>query len=285
MDERWMVLEWHWTISDGFWKSMSFMCFWYLPTKWLICLSIVFAYTVTKKLKFGSCVPWGFCSLPTMRLGSQAGFAMCSGYELKVTAPKAVSNYEFAVNRSVSSQRPVDEWLITSCGSARNHHVRGELAWCRSASIWAHRPIVCIKSQTHCHFKGNLLNLCPCHCGVLNFDTWNGFYMSMSHTNVLATKHPWDIMACRTPVVQAIFRWPTATSMPPNHLGANKKLAGKVDMMDSPCSQTQTRFSHQCWRVCTILKYILGDMCWIWSMELTVEDFAAWLLMFLFPLR
>ena len=100
----------------------------------------------------------------------------------------------------------------------------------------------------------------------------------MSQSNVLATKHPWDIMACRTPVDQAIFRWPTATSMPPNHLGANKKLAGKVDMMDSPCCQTQTRFSHQCWRVvpCTILKYILGDMCWIWSMELTVEDFAAW---------
>ena len=39
-------------------------------------------------------------------------------------------------------------------------------------------------------------------------------------------------MACRTPGDEAIFRWPTATSMPPNHLGANKKLAGKVDMMD-----------------------------------------------------
>ena len=49
-----------------------------------------------------------------------------------------------------------------------------------------------------------------------------------------------------TPVVRGIFRWPTATSMPPDHLGANKKLAGKVDMMDSPCCQTQTRFSHQC---------------------------------------
>lgn len=50
MDERWMVLEWHWTISDGFWKRMGFMCFWYLPSKWLICLSL-FLFTLWQKIE------------------------------------------------------------------------------------------------------------------------------------------------------------------------------------------------------------------------------------------
>lgn len=160
MDESWMVLEWHWTISDGFWKSMSFMCFWYLPTKWLIRLSL-FLLTLWQKIEVWG--PEAVVFHEDSAACQQCDWAakqdlLCAVDMKKVTARKAVRNYEFAVNPSVSSPRPVDEWLITSCGSARNHHVCGELAWYRSASIWAHRPIVFIKSQTHCHFKGNLLN-------------------------------------------------------------------------------------------------------------------------------